>query len=458
MDLRIVQFIAALRAQGVRISLAESTDAFHAIEEMGIMDREDFKTALRTTLIKDAQDIPQFEKLFPIFFKAEQPPMNDVTQDLTPDEAKKLAQALQQFTQQLREMLEKLLQGQPLTPEELERLDQMVNMDEMNDMRYQKQLQHRMEQAMKFREVREALEELMQMLAEMGMNQERLEQIREMLKQNQEALQDQLYQHAGQRILENMTDHPRQEDLSGLYNRPFQDLTEEDMMLLRREVQRLAAAMRTRLALRLKRARDGQLDLKSTLRSNLKYGNVPIELRHRSHTLKPKIVILCDISTSMRHVSELMLSLLYAVQSQINKTQAFTFIDHLEYVTPDFDGKQSGKAVAEVLERMPSGYYNTDLGHSLETFVHDYSDRLDHRSTLIIVGDGRNNYNDPRLDIFKDMVRRSRATIWLNPEAMGKWGTGDSDMLRYARYCHRVFQVGNLAQLTQAIDHLLLRQ
>ncbi len=458
MDLRIVQFVSALRAAGVRISLAESTDAFRAIEQLGIMDREAFKISLRTTLIKDVRDIPQFEKLFPLFFQTNQPPMKDITQNLTPQEAQQIAQALQQFTQKLRELMEKLLKGQPLTREEMQELDRMVNMDGINDLRYQKQLARRLEQALQFPEVRDALEELMQMLQEMGMDRDRMEQIRGMLEQNQQAMQDQLYQYAGERIVENMTENLRPEDLQGLYNRPFQDLTDGDMNLLHREVQRLAAALRTRLALRLKRARIGQLDLKSTLRTNLKYANVPIELRHRSHTLKPKIVVLCDISTSMRHVSELMLSLLYAVQNQISKTQAFTFIDHLEYITPDFDGKQSAIAVSEVLQRMPSGYYNTDLGHSLEMFLHDYSDRLDYRSTFIIVGDGRNNYNDPQLEIFKNLARRSRATIWLNPESMSRWGVGDSDMLRYARYCSRVFQVGNLAQLSQAIDHLLLRE
>ncbi|HEX9012271.1 MAG TPA: VWA domain-containing protein [Anaerolineaceae bacterium] len=457
MDTRIIQFIAALRSQGVRVSLAESTDAFHAIEELGIKDREAFKTSLRATLIKDKQDIPEFEKLFPIFFGLDQPSMNDATQDLTPQEAQKLAQALRQFTQQLRDMLEKLLQGRPLSEDELKKLDQMFNLDNAMDMRMQNQLVRRMEQALKFREVREAMEALMRMLQEMGMDRDRLDQMRQMVQDNQQALEDQLYQHVGQRILQNMSEQAPHDRLDGLYNRPFQNLDEDDMQVLRKEVQRMAAVLRTRMALRLKRARDGQLDVKSTIRTNLKYGNVPLELKHRSHALKPKIVVLCDVSTSMRHISELMLSLLYAIQSQISKTSAFAFIDHLEFVSPEFDGRQPADAVSEVLRRMPSGYYNTDLGESLENFAHDYLEKVDHHSTLIIVGDARNNFNDPRLETFKMIVRRSRATIWLNPEAKQMWGTGDSDMLKYASHCQRAFQVSNLAQLSDAIDHLLFQ-
>ncbi|MDD5369074.1 MAG: VWA domain-containing protein, partial [Anaerolineaceae bacterium] len=429
MDQRIVQFIKALRALGVRISLAESQDAFRAIDELGIQDRETFRTLLRTTLIKDAQDIPHFERLFPMFFQSNQPQMQDANQELSQDEAKKLAQALQQLTQDLREMLQKLFSGEPLTPQEMEKLDQMVNADQMNDMRYQQQLARQMEQALKFREVREALEALLQMLQEMGMSRNRLQQIREMLDANQRALQEQLFQHAGERILRNMSQQPR-DRLNGLYNRPFQNISEDDMQVLRREVQRLAAALRTRLALRLRRAHNGQLDVKGTLRANLKYGSVPVELKHRSHTLKPKIVVICDISTSMRHVSELMLSLLFAIQSQVSKTSAFTFIDHLEYVSPEFAGRQPGRAVADVLKRQPSGYYNTDFGSSIEDLVHDHLDKLDTHSTVIIVGDARNNYNDPKLELFRKVSRRSRATIWLNPETKQTWGTGDSDMLR----------------------------
>ena len=89
------------------------------------------------------------------------------------------------------------------------------------------------------------------------------------------------------------------------------------------------------------------------------------------------------------------------------------------------------EAVASVLWRMPSGHYNTDLGWSLNDFNKEYLDTLNGQTTLIIVGDGRNNYNDPRLDIFTLMTRRAARTIWLNPEPPVMWH-GDSDMPKYA--------------------------
>jgi uncharacterized protein len=115
--------------------------------------------------------------------------------------------------------------------------------------------------------------------------------------------------------------------------------------------------------------------VKGTLRANLKHGNVPIDLKHRDKLMKPKIVVICDLSTSMRHISELMLGFLYSVQDQISKTHAFAFIDHLEYISTYFQGKQPHEAIPEVLKLMPSGHYNTNLGYSLENFsqqLHGY--------------------------------------------------------------------------------------
>jgi uncharacterized protein with von Willebrand factor type A (vWA) domain len=150
-----------------------------------------------------------------------------------------------------------------------------------------------------------------------------------------------------------------------------------------------------------------------------------------------------------------MLGLVHALQDLITKTHAFAFIDHLEYISPDFVGRQANEAIREVLVRMPPGYYSTDLGYSLEAFEREYMDTLDRRTTFILVGDGRNNYNDPRLSIFQKMARRSRRTIWINPEPPMLWGSGDSDMLKYAPLCDNVVVAATLNELTAAVDHLL---
>jgi uncharacterized protein with von Willebrand factor type A (vWA) domain len=457
MEERIVRFVAALRAAGVRVSLAESADAFKAVEYLGVKNREVFRLSLQSTLVKDASNRSTFDELFPIFFgSGEAPPMTHPSEDLSPEEASMLAQALRQYNEQLRKMLKKMLNGEQLNSQELDQLARMVGLNQMDDLRYREWMIQRMKKALRFKEVQEALRELAKTLAQMGMDKERVKQLTKLMGANQKAIEEQLRQFAGQRISENMSDRPPRDSLDDLMDRPFSALSDRDMQRLRKEVQRLANALRTRVALRQKRAKSGTLDAKATIRANLKHGNIPIQLKFRQRTLKPKLVVICDVSTSMRFCSELMLSLLYHLQDQISKTHAFAFIDHLEFISPDFTGNEANEAVAHVLRRLPSGYYNTDLGNSLDDFQRNFMDAVDSRTTFIVVGDGRNNFNNPRLDIFNTLARRSRRCIWINPEPPVLWGSGDSDMLSYAPGCSVILQAGNLSQLTAAVDKLLI--
>ena len=457
MEDRIVRFIAALRAGGVRVSLAESADAFKAVEHLGIQDRDAFRLSLRATLVKDASGIPTFEELFPLFFDTAdaQPAMQDATEDMSPEEAQMLAQALRMANEQLRKLMEKLLRGEQLSKEELQQLGQMTGLNRTDDLRYKEWMSKRMMRALRFNDVRDALREMMELLAQMGMSKQRLEQLRDLIRANGQALEEQVNQYAGQRIAENMSEQPPDQGVEDLMDTPFGALNDRDMDRLRREVSKLANRLRSRIALRQKRAKSGQLDAKATLRANLRHGGVPIEIKHRDHRLKPKLVVICDISTSMRPCSELMLSLVYALQDLVTKTHAFAFNDHLEYISPDFVGNQAKEAINQVMVRMPPGYYSTDLGYSLESFARDYLDTVDARTTLIMVGDARHNSRAPRPDIFQTLPRRSRRAIWINPEPTRLWGSGDSDMLKYAPLCSNVVIAATLGELTEAVDTLL---
>ena len=456
MESRILQLIAALRSSRVRVSLAESAEAFSAVDIMGIQDREEFRLSLRATLVKDLKDIPIFDKLFPLFFGTGTPPMmgGNPSDDMTPEEAQQLADALRQFAESLRQRMQRLMNGEQLSCAELEALGQMVGLNQMDDLRYQNWMAQRMMRALAFPEVREALKELMEQLQQMGMSRDRVEQMRNMIQENLQGMREQIEQFAGERIAENMSERPRGEGVDNLMNRPFNALSDADKKVLQHEVTKLAAMLRTRIALRQKRMKSGQLDPKATIRANLKYQGVPMEIKHKDRVRKPKIVVICDISTSMRFCSELMLSFLFALQGQVRKTHAFAFIDHLESISEDFSGSNADEAIASVLWRMPSGSYNTDLGWSLNDFQSEYMDTLNGQTTLIIVGDGRNNYYDPRLDIFSTMSRRAARTIWLNPEPPYLWH-GDSDMPKYAPLCNNVLKVSNLKELAEAVDSLL---
>lgn len=457
MEERIAKFVAALRAAGVRVSLAESEDAWRAIRHMGVMDRDRFRWTLRATLVKDASGLPVFEELFPLYFGVDQPPMMNPQDGMSPDEQDMLQQALNELAGELQQLLNWLMNGRQPTQEELQELAEQAGIDRATSTSQTERYARRMRRLLHWEQLQELLELLWELLAEQGMDPETIQQLRERVAQNMEALQKQLEQFAGQAIGEQTVEEyqKRPPSVDELMQRPFELLTEEEMRRLRDEVRRLAARLRSHAALRQRRGQDGRLDAKSTIRANLRYGGVPMELHFRTRRLRPKLVTFLDVSTSMRPVTEFFLWLLYELQDQIQKARSFAYIDHLEEVSEDLSSMPPDEAMRAITTKLPPGHYNTDFGASLRQFETDHMDAVDFRTTVIVLGDGRNNLQDPALETFSGLGRRSRRIIWMNPEYPAQWGTGDSDMLDYAPLCNEVYQVRNLAQLAEAVDKML---
>ena len=188
MEERMVEFIAGLRTSGVRISVAESADAFRAVETLGVQDRDRFRIALRATLVKEPQDLATFERLFPQFFGLGGPPLLDATQDLSNADLQRLAQAIRQFTGNVRQQLERLLRGESLTQAELEELGQMVGLNHATHPYQQPWLTSRLLRAAGHDEVKKALKELWELLDRMGMTKRSLDRLRQLVQANQDAL------------------------------------------------------------------------------------------------------------------------------------------------------------------------------------------------------------------------------------------------------------------------------
>ena len=461
MDDRIVEFIAGLRAAGVRVSLAESADAFRAIEFMGIAEKDLFKATLQTTLIKDSADVPEFEKLFPLYFGSGGPPMRDPNEELSPDEMQQLKDALKDLLgndQKLKQLMRYLLQGDNPTRDELDELGNKAGVPLARNPNQQQWLTRRMLRQLGMDdEFRDLMEQLIEKLEEMGISRETLRQLGETAMENLKRLEEQFNQYVGAKIAQNAAkDRKERQPLRGpdLMNRPFGSLGEREIAELRNQIRRLAARLRSRAALRQRRGKRGVLDTKRTIRSNLRHAGVPIELKHKRRHLKPKLVMICDVSTSVRPIVEFMLRLVYELQDQIHSARSFVFIDDIVDVSAEFTQRRPESAVQRVLDDNPPGYYNTNLGFSLAHFCKDHLDTVDHRTTVIVLGDGRNNFLNPRLDAFQEIKKRARRVIWLNPESPRLWGTGDSDMPQYMPHCDASHEVGTLAQLAEAIDRL----
>jgi uncharacterized protein with von Willebrand factor type A (vWA) domain len=457
MDKRMVEFIRALRAAGVRISLAESQDAVYGVDEVGVDNQNHFKSTLKSTLVKEAHDHQVFDYFYPLFFASNVPPLQNIPDNLTPEEQEMLQQALRSLMgldQALQDLLRQLLEGQAFNQEQLDQMAEDAGLDQANEMYQRPWFERRMNQQAQMERLRQMLEQLLEQLEAMGMSQEKLDELREMMQENMQGMSEQLSNFVGSSVAQQMAQQEPEvkPDISDI---PFSRLSQSDIDQIRDEIRRLAARLRSRASLRQKRAKTGTPDPRRTIRANLRYGGTPIELKTRTRHKKPALVVICDISTSVRYCTEFLLTLIYELQDQVARTNSFVFISDLVDISMEFKEHEPREAVTKVMNNNRPGYYNTDLGNSLNTFKRDQMGLITSRTTVIILGDGRNNYSNPRLDIAQDIQRKARRLIWFCPEPRSQWGTGDSDMHLYAQHSDGVHYVNTLNDLAEAVDSIL---
>lgn len=457
MQSRMVEFIRALRAAGIRISLAESQDAMFGVDHTGIRNVDTFKSTLKATLVKERNDQPTFDYFFPLFFSNNKPPLENILDQLTDEQKQMLAEAMQSLMgnmDALRDMLQRLMEGRNFTDEELEQMGNMSGLPQGDEMYMRQWFERRMNRQAGLAQMERILEELLNELSEMGMSDEALAELEAMLRENMMGLSEQISQYVGQSLAEQMAERePREKP--DLLDVPLQQLNSGDIDDIRDEVRRLAARLRTRASLRQKRHKSGKFDPRRTIRKNMRYGGVPMEVEFRKKHKKPSLILICDLSTSMRYAVEFLLTMVYELSDQVRRTHSFIFISDMVDVSTTLTELPPKEAVGRIMNDNPPGYYSTDLGNSLNTFKKDHMHLIDSRTTVLFFGDGRNNYNDPRLDIAQEMQRKGRRLIWFCPESRAQWGTGDSDMWEYSIYADNVYMVNNLRELADSVDRLL---
>ncbi|MEW6058525.1 MAG: VWA domain-containing protein, partial [Bdellovibrionota bacterium] len=171
---------------------------------------------------------------------------------------------------------------------------------------------------------------------------------------------------------------------------------------------------------------------------------------------KPQVVILCDVSDSVRNVSRFMLQFVYSVQDLYARVRSFIFVADLGEVTRLFEDNEIHAAIDLSLRgNIINIYAHSDFGRAFRTFHRDYLSIVNKRTTVIVLGDARNNYNLPHEWVLRDIQQRAKQVFWLNPESRLTWGFGDSEMDRYAPHCDLVEECRNLNQLYRVIDKLV---
>jgi uncharacterized protein with von Willebrand factor type A (vWA) domain len=239
-----------------------------------------------------------------------------------------------------------------------------------------------------------------------------------------------------------------------LQSQKLSSIDRRDFARMHEIVRKMARRLAERHARRKRREQRGQLDFRRTQRANAAYGGVMFETYWRSTRVeRPKVVAICDVSGSVRQYARFLLLFLYSLDELLSDVQSFAFTNHLVEVGATFEALPVEQAVDKVLNAV--GGSGTDYGQMLLDLDEQLMHRIDHRTTVLVLGDARNNRGQARTAVMKTLYGRARRVIWLNPEPRSFWGLGDSEMKHYAPYCHIARECNSLRHLERTLDELL---
>lgn len=464
MEERIIEFANVLRRNGVRVSLSENMDVFRALERIGIEDQQLFRDALRTTLVKRVGDIQPFEELFDFFFLGLGQAIDALDRrmmeelGLSPEQYQRMLEHIQQLLRQMEGDLSELTKAL-LTANraELERLFREAARRELDSggldgFRFTPYM--RLGARLELERVQNEIERFKGLLQMLGENGDDLQNIMRYLDERLRDL-NRLLREAIQQEQRKQGHEPRDSSArSSLADKSFAFYSEDDIRRMNDAVTRLAQRLKNRLSVRRKKAARGRFDVKKTLRKNLQYGGVPFEIMlDRRKKTKPQVMVLCDISDSVLNASRFMLQFVYSIQDLYAKVRSFVFVSDIGEVTKLFEENEIHRAVEAALKGdVIDVFSHSNFGRAFELFHKNYLSAVDSKTTVLIIGDGRNNYNRPNDWVLREIQRKAKQLIWLNPESRMTWGVGDSEMPRYAPHCDVAEECRSINQLYKIVD------
>ena len=470
-------FIVELRKAGLPVSLTENLDAMEAVTHIPIEDREAFKYALGTTLVKNHAHWKAFEVVFEVYFSLRGPEYDVIREgddavsgedgELAPGEGQQSqggGGGMQSLTpEQLAEMLFKALMNgdasmlAALARQAVTRFAGMEPGRPVGGTYY-------LYRTLRNLELDDLLEQLMEASREEAPEdltslEERLERDEfsdriEQLKREIEAeIRRRLVADRGIDAMAKTLRKPLPEDID------FMHASREELANLRKAIYPLTRKLAARLARKRRHGRKGALDFRSTMRHSLSYGGVPAELKFRYPSpSKPEVMVVADISGSVAAFARFTLHLVYAISNQFSKVRSYVFIDGLDEVTRFFDGVEDiGEAVHRVNTEADVVWVDghSDYGHAFGVFWERFNRDVGPKTTVLILGDARNNYHASQSWILKEVQHKARKVYWLNPEPRAYWDTGDSIVGEYGNHCDGVFEVRNLRQLERFVENLV---
>jgi uncharacterized protein len=407
----LLRFVNQLRGAGVRVSIAETLDAMNAIAAAGL-ERAPMREALAASLIKDEDDRHIFDELFATFFAGARTPTDDGWRKRG-SESSIAPGAGRIESESIRALRKDKKPAQSPTAAKKDALREESETESERESEDQRE-------------------------AESDRDEGEGENDRE---ESAEAARETSAEHDAASA--GGHDARRRK----IERTPFEQYSDLEFDEARDALAPIARRFRVRLGRRLRMASSGRLDFRRTIRASIQRGGAFSDLRFRAR--RPRhidLVILADISGSVRYSSTLMLELIAGAAKFFRRVRSFVFIDRLA----EAEFEQQHLIMTPPLDL----YARSDFGCVLGELWEQRGELFNRATVLVIMGDGRNNRRPARADLLREMARLCSCVIWLIPEERERWGSGDSAIFQYAREVSALLPARDLRELETALSKL----
>lgn len=493
MEGAVHRFIRLLRLHGVRVSTAEVIDAMHAVAQPGVLtERSVLKAALGVCLVKDRRDLATFDRVFDRFFGlsaviedadeghshshddlsddgeltdftlSEEP--GDIPEDGhshgKPDDIKEFFKPEDMAQQYNLHQEANKIDIAALTDEVVLSNDAEASAGEAARVQLSTQRMHnpgnpgklinspgmQLDTELSVREEMALLSWLEERVPDEALEDDaQLAALRKALEPWLASLPERIRDH-----LQQLMETEREIEEREIQASRAETVDEHERADLEESLRRLLRSLHGAPRPRRAAAARGIVDGRRTMRNNMKYDGVPFRpvTVAKVHD-RPRLIVLCDVSLSVRSTARFTLHLVHSLQSVASSVRTFAFVRDMVEITDLFSEHHIEEALSLVMSGLPAGGLidvdaDSDYGSSFEQFLEQYGSAVNRHTTVIVLGDGRGNGKDPGIEAFAEITRRARATIWLTPEPSFSWALGGCDLPAYAEYCQKVQVVRNL--------------
>ena len=439
-------FIHILRSSDLRVSTSESIDAMNVVSEIGFDNKSLLRDSLSFSLAKTLREKEIFNECFDNFFKENymnlkhnELPQEKFEEDIELEELNNLEKKQKNLEELYKNsdktslMTAMALASRDANLQDIKLFTQVgmftrkifdeMGLETLNNDIFQASRQGNTERESELKNIRESL---------------RLE-IRDYV-ENQVKLRT---TNAGKQLREDALSQMR-----------LTQADKSDYQIMSGIIKKMARRLISVHSRRKRKSQRGMLDIRSTIRANQEYDGILFEtIWKKTKVDRPKIVALCDVSGSVANVSRFFLMFLHSLTEILPNVRTFAFSNKAGEVTDLFENKDIEVAAAETL--LLNGGGSTDYGQAFVDLEGLLENNIDRKTTVIILGDARSNYGDPRCDVLKTIQEKSKRILFLNPEPKSVWGTGDSEMLRFVPYCSKSKVCSSLFDLERVVDDML---